>query len=330
MSSQTKRIALILLVVALGIGIFHAPIMRAVTASFDMTVQIVSSTGTVLGGVASATSASFDRTVRVVDSTGKVLDSLNSGPAGVTTLTAHGFVIGEGTSALVATAACASGSIPYGQGAADPICSTLIHPNAATLGDLIAATSTNSLGSIADVAVNQVLASGGVGALPAYTATPTISGANITALNAGNISTGTLVTGRGGTGQTTGATSFCMGTSATIAAANTDFIACGENPGVTVIATETNDQQLIPAVCTISNLSVKLTAAANTNVPVITVDKNTTGQTLTCTVANTATTCTDVTHSFTTAAGDLLSVKLVNPAGANATGVVYMAFQINC
>src|SRR6266851_5067700 len=248
------HIVLFGLVVALGIGIFHAPIMRAVTASFDMTVQIVSSTGTVLGGVASATSASFDRTVRVVDSTGKVLDSMNSGPAGATTLTAHGFVVGEGTSAVAATAACASGSIPYGQGAAaDPICSTLIYSNAATLGDLVAATSTNSLGSIADVAVNQVLASGGVGALPAYTATPTISGANITALNAGNVSTGTLVTGRGGTGQTTGATSFCMGTSATIAAATTDFIACGDDPGVTVIATETNDQQMIPAACTISN-----------------------------------------------------------------------------
>src|SRR6266851_5227985 len=49
-----KRIALILLIVALGIGIFHAPIMRAVTGSFDMTVRVVDSVGNVLGGTAYA------------------------------------------------------------------------------------------------------------------------------------------------------------------------------------------------------------------------------------------------------------------------------------
>lgn len=53
--------------------------------------------------------------------------------------------------------------------------STLVLPNAATAGDLIAATATNTVGSVADVAVNQVLVSGGVGVVPAYSATPVLT-----------------------------------------------------------------------------------------------------------------------------------------------------------
>src|SRR5262249_541503 len=139
-----------------------------------------------------------------------------------------------------------------------------------------------------------------------------------------------IATSQGGTGTITGATSFCMGTSATIAANTTDYVACGENAGITVISTEASAQTLIPAACTVSNLSGKLTSAANANTPVITAGKNGIGTALTCTVSNTATTCTDATHSFTSAAGDLLSTKVANPASANSTGVAYIGFQINC
>lgn len=47
----------------------------------------------------------------------------------------------------------------------------------------------------------------GSSATPTYSASPTFSGVNITSLNAGNISSGTLPVGRGGTGNTTGAPS---------------------------------------------------------------------------------------------------------------------------
>lgn len=50
----------------------------------------------------------------------------------------------------------------------DPIWSTLTLPNAATQGDLLAATGANAIGRIADVAVGQPLLSGGVGVIPAY------------------------------------------------------------------------------------------------------------------------------------------------------------------
>lgn len=94
-------------------------------------------------------------------------------PAGVSGLTAHGFVIGEGANNPAALAACAIGAFGYGQGSsADPICSTLILPNAATAGDLLDASSTNHVGSLADVAAGSVLLSGGVGAVPTYGAVP--------------------------------------------------------------------------------------------------------------------------------------------------------------
>lgn len=48
--------------------------------------------------------------------------------------------------------------------------------NTATTGDLFYASATNTPGKLTDVATGQVLTSGGVGAAPAYSATPTLSG----------------------------------------------------------------------------------------------------------------------------------------------------------
>jgi hypothetical protein len=50
------------------------------------------------------------------------------------------------------------------------------------VGDILHATGTTTVGKLADVAVGQVLASGGVGAVPAYTASPTLTG-DLTASN---------------------------------------------------------------------------------------------------------------------------------------------------
>lgn len=48
------------------------------------------------------------------------------GGTGTNTLAAHGFLVGEGTSAVAATAACTSGQLPIGQGAtSDPACETV-------------------------------------------------------------------------------------------------------------------------------------------------------------------------------------------------------------
>ncbi len=121
-------------------------------------------------------------------------------------LTAHGVLIAEGNSAFAATSAGTAGQLLTSGGAgADPtwttatfpgtvgatgtilrsngtnwVASTDTFPDTVVAGDLLLATATNVVGSLADVAVGQVLASGGVGVVPAYTASPSVTG-NMTA-----------------------------------------------------------------------------------------------------------------------------------------------------
>lgn len=77
-----------------------------------------------------------------------------------------------GVQSVVANVATGSYLRSAGTGTTPPIWSTLILPNAATTGDLLLATSTNTIGSLTDVGTGQVLMSGGIGVAPAYTATP--------------------------------------------------------------------------------------------------------------------------------------------------------------
>lgn len=99
------------------------------------------------------------------------------GPYTPTTYTAHGVLIGEGASSIVATSAGTAGQLLQSGGAsADPAWTTATFPITATAGSLIAATATNVIGQIADVAVGQVLMSGGVGVIAAYSGSPSVSG----------------------------------------------------------------------------------------------------------------------------------------------------------
>lgn len=145
--------------------------------------------------------------------TGDVVLSL-IGPYTPATYTAHGVLIGEGTSSIVATAAGTAGQVLTSGGAsADPtwttatfptaagaagtilrsngtgwIASTDTYPDTVVAGDILIATATNVVGSLADVAVGQVLVSGGVGVAPAYTASPSVTGS----ITAGTTLTATL------------------------------------------------------------------------------------------------------------------------------------------
>ena len=163
------------------------------------------------------------------------------GPYTPATYTAHGVLVGEGTSSIVALATGSAGQILTSGGAsADPtwttatfpatagsagtilrsngtnwVASTDTYPNTVVAGDILIATAANVIGSLADVAVGQVLASGGVGVSPAYTATPSVTsittatgltattaGAGIT-LNSGSTSGTTTATLNGRSGQIT-------------------------------------------------------------------------------------------------------------------------------
>lgn len=135
----------------------------------------------------------------------------------------------------------------------------------------------------------------------------------------------------GGTNQTTGASSFWTGSAPTIAASTTNYIAFGGNATTTAISTESNAYSLIAGACTISHLYVSFaTTPAASHLPVFTIDDGGSAKAVTCTPTGTATTCSDLTHSFTTTAGDALDVSVVNPASANSTGVINVSFQINC
>lgn len=71
-----KKWLVVVFAVALGIGLFRLPVLRAVTASYNETVRIVDSAGNILGGVASGVTANYNSTVRVVDANGNVLNTL--------------------------------------------------------------------------------------------------------------------------------------------------------------------------------------------------------------------------------------------------------------
>ena len=64
------------------------------------------------------------------------------------------------------------------------VASTNTYPNTATTGDILIATGSNVIGSLADAAVGQVLTSGGAGVAPAYSATPTVTSITFGAGNA--------------------------------------------------------------------------------------------------------------------------------------------------
>lgn len=159
----------------------------------------------------------------------------------LTGLTNHAILVGAGTTTITKLALGSAGQLLTSQGASlDPtwttatfpatagstgtilrsngtnwVASTDTFPDTVTAGALIAATATNVVGQIADVAVGQVLASGGVGVIPAYTATPSVTsvtttngftattaGAGIT-LNSAATSGTTTATLNGRSGQVT-------------------------------------------------------------------------------------------------------------------------------
>ncbi len=126
--------------------------------------------------------------------------------------------------------------------------------------------------------------------------------------------------------------SVCHGNDPAVAASTTNYSCCGHTASSGAVSTETNCQQNYPAACTISHLYVNFaTTSASSHETVFTVDKNTSGQTLTCTPTGAATSCNDTSHSFTVAAGsDLVSLKIANPASANSTGVINWSYQEVC
>lgn len=88
-------------------------------------------------------------------------------------------LIGDGTNIVLSTptypnAGPTAGTFIRGDGT-NEVQSTLVLPNAATTGDLHYASTTNTIGNLAAVAIGQVLASAGTATAPAYTTTPKLT-----------------------------------------------------------------------------------------------------------------------------------------------------------
>jgi hypothetical protein len=139
--------------------------------------------------------------------------TVSNGGTGAATFTANGVIYGNGTSALGVTGAGTTGqvlvattggapswsavpstaavtSITFGTTGLTPssattgavtVAGTLVAANGGTgqssytIGDLLYASSSTALSKLTDVATGSVLVSGGVGAAPAYSATPTLT-----------------------------------------------------------------------------------------------------------------------------------------------------------
>ncbi len=86
-----------------------------------------------------------------------------------------GIVWTDADSMEVLAATATAGQMLRSGAGATPAWSTATWPATVTQGDLLTATGANAVGVTADVAVGQVLASGGVGAVPAYTASPSLT-----------------------------------------------------------------------------------------------------------------------------------------------------------
>jgi hypothetical protein len=225
------------------------------------------------------------------------------GPYTPATYTAHGVLVGEGATSIHATSAGSAGQLLTSGGAsADPtwttatfpatagstgtilrsdgtnwVASTDTWPNTVVQGDVLIATGTNVVGSLADVATGQVLMSGGVGVAPAYSGSPSVSGSvtaatgliattgGITATGTSNINTsGAAVTsiGTGGTGalnlgNATGntavtgsltATATLTATSGAITASNGNFVGTTSGTGILLTSAQNSGAASGPVV----------------------------------------------------------------------------------
>jgi hypothetical protein len=135
--------------------------------------------------------------------------------------------------------------------------STNTYPNTATTGDILIATGTNIIGSLADVAVGQVLTSGGLSTAPSYSSTlPSAVQGNIT-------SVGTLVSGTVPTTIVKGSTSGSGPSAGYIGEQISSFVGTGSE--VSMGGTSLTATQITSISLTAGIWDISATASCNLN-----------------------------------------------------------------
>jgi hypothetical protein len=93
--------------------------------------------------------------------------------------------------------------------------------------------------------------------------------------------------------------------------------------------TETNVDLAAPATATVKNFTVQLSNAPGTgNSIAFTWRDNAASTAVTCTVSGSATSCSDLTHSFTASAGDLLDIRAVTAGTILSASTAVMGTQV--
>lgn len=150
-------------------------------------------------------------------------------------------------------------------------------------------------------------------------------GTNLTALNATQITSGTIPNARI-VALPTNTSIIGGGATNAIPAASTGWVGIG----LQCSANELFCFLPQPQAGTISNFYLNVNAAPGAALTyTVTLRKNQVNQTVTCTITGaSATSCNDTTHSFTVAAGDNVSVQIQNPATAAAVSVSNFGFKL--
>ena len=152
------------LTLAAGVPSWATPTTGTVTSVSGTVSRITSTGGTtpVIDISASYVGQSSITTLGTVTTgiwNGTAVD-VSHGGTGDTTLTNHGVLIGQGTSAVAATAAGSAGQVlQSGGAAADPTYSTATYPNTIATGDLLYGSTTNVTSALTVGNVNTIFSS---------------------------------------------------------------------------------------------------------------------------------------------------------------------------
>ena len=107
-------------------------------------------------------------TLTALPSTAGILPLANGGMNASLTASNGGIFYSTGSAGAILAGTATAGQILRSGTNAAPSWSTATYPSTVTTGDVLIATGTNAIGSLADVATGSVLTSGGVGTAPAW------------------------------------------------------------------------------------------------------------------------------------------------------------------